>query len=136
MALAAAQRALASAGREASEIDTIIGASSSDNDAFPTVAGWLQLRLGLGPIRTNMLKGACACQTEAFQVAAEVLTTSTAKLVLILAAILLSRSQPPVPLPPPKPSGSPRPSATHPWRKSLLAKKGRTPWSYRAIASK
>src|SRR5438034_2837638 len=31
MALAAAQRALASAGRSASEIDTIIGASSSDN---------------------------------------------------------------------------------------------------------
>jgi 3-oxoacyl-[acyl-carrier-protein] synthase-3 len=86
MALAAVQRALASAGRNASEIDTIIGASSSDNDAFPTVAGWLQLRLGLGPIRTNMLKGACACQTEAFQVAAEVLSTSTAKLVLVVAA--------------------------------------------------
>jgi len=85
MALAAAQRALASAGRSASEIDTIIGASSSDNDAFPTVAGWLQLRLGLGPIRTNMLKGACACQTESFQVAAEVLTTSTAQLILVFA---------------------------------------------------
>jgi 3-oxoacyl-[acyl-carrier-protein] synthase-3 len=85
MALAAVQRALASAGRNASEIDIIIGASSSDNDAFPTVAGWLQLRLGLGPIRTNMLKGACACQTEAFQVAAEVLTTSTAKLILVVA---------------------------------------------------
>src|SRR5947207_2345309 len=65
--------------------DTIIGASSSDNDAFPTVAGWLQLRLGLGPIRTNMLKGACACQTESFQVAAEVLTTSTAQLILVFA---------------------------------------------------
>jgi 3-oxoacyl-[acyl-carrier-protein] synthase-3 len=85
MAFAAVQRALASAGRNASEIDTIIGASSSDNEAFPTVAGWLQLRLGLGPIRTNMLKGACACQTEAFQVAAEVLTTSTAKLILVVA---------------------------------------------------
>jgi 3-oxoacyl-[acyl-carrier-protein] synthase-3 len=85
MAFAAVQRALASAGRNASEVDTIIGASSSDNDAFPTVAGWLQLRLGLGPIRTNMLKGACACQTEAFQVAAEVLTTSTAKLILVVA---------------------------------------------------
>ncbi len=85
MALAAAQRALASAGRDASEIDTIIGASSSDNDAFPTIAGWLQLRLGLGAIRTNMLKGACACQTESFQVAAEALTTSTARLVLVFA---------------------------------------------------
>src|SRR6266699_568806 len=38
MAVVAARRALASAGRDASEIDTIIGASSSDNDAFPTVA--------------------------------------------------------------------------------------------------
>jgi len=34
MALIAAQRALASAGRDASEVDTVIGASSSDNDAF------------------------------------------------------------------------------------------------------
>jgi 3-oxoacyl-[acyl-carrier-protein] synthase III len=86
MAFAAVQRALASAGRDASEIDTIIGTSSSDNDAFPTIAGWLQLRLGLGPIRTNMLKGACACQTESFQVAAEALTASSAKLVLVVAA--------------------------------------------------
>jgi hypothetical protein len=47
------------------------------------------------------------------------------RLLPLLVAILLlkTRSQPPVPLPPPKPSGSPRPSATHPWRKSLLAKK-------------
>jgi 3-oxoacyl-[acyl-carrier-protein] synthase-3 len=84
MALVAVRHALASAGRDASEIDTIIGASSSDNDAFPTIAGLLQHRLGLGPVRTNMLKGACACQTESFQVAAEVLTTSTARLVLIV----------------------------------------------------
>ena len=39
MAVIAARRALASAGRDASEIDTVIGASSSDNDAFPTIAG-------------------------------------------------------------------------------------------------
>src|SRR5437763_12429620 len=73
MAVIAAQRALASAGRDAAEIDTVVGASSSDNDAFPTVAGLVQMRLGLGPIRSTMLKGACACQTEAFQMCAEVL---------------------------------------------------------------
>src|SRR6266699_1306304 len=67
MAVVAARRALASAGRDASEIDTVIGASSSDNDAFPTFAGYLKIRLGLGPVRASMLKGACACQTEAFQ---------------------------------------------------------------------
>jgi 3-oxoacyl-[acyl-carrier-protein] synthase-3 len=86
MAVIAAQRALASAGRDASEIDTIIGASSSDNDAFPTVAGQVQMRLGLPPIRATMLKGACACQTEAFQACAEVLTASSAKLVLLVTA--------------------------------------------------
>src|SRR2546421_6295676 len=86
MAVIAAQRALASAGREASEIDTVIGASSSDNDAFPTVAGLVQMRLGLGPIRSTMLKGACACQTEAFQMCAEVLAASSAKLVLMVTA--------------------------------------------------
>ncbi len=84
MAVIAAQRALASAARDASEIDTVIGASSSDNDAFPTVAGLVQMRLGLGPIRATMLKGACACQTEAFQVCAEVLAASSAKLVLLV----------------------------------------------------
>src|SRR5713226_1118194 len=86
MAVIAARRALASAGREASEIDTVIGASSSDNDAFPTVAGLVQMRLGLGPIRATMLKGACACQTEAFQMCAEVLAASSAKLVLMVTA--------------------------------------------------
>ncbi len=84
MAVIAAQRALASAGRSAAEIDTVIGASSSDNDAFPTVAGLVQLRLGLGPVRSTMLKGACACQTEGFQVCAEVLSASSARLVLMV----------------------------------------------------
>ncbi len=86
MAVIAAQRALASAGRDASEIDTVIGASSSDNEAFPTVAGQVQMRLGLGPIRATMLKGACACQTEAFQTCAEILAASSAKLVLMVTA--------------------------------------------------
>src|SRR5436305_3198106 len=86
MAVIAAQRALASAGRDASEIDTVIGASSSDNDAFPTIAELVQMRLGLGPIRATMLKGACACQTEAFQLCAEVLSASSAKLVLMVTA--------------------------------------------------
>jgi 3-oxoacyl-(acyl-carrier-protein) synthase III len=86
MAVIAAQRALASAGRDASEIDTVIGASSSDNDAFPTVASLVQMRLGLGPIRATMLKGACACQTEAFQICSEVLAASSAKLVLLVTA--------------------------------------------------
>jgi len=84
MAVIAAQRALASAGRDASEIDTVIGASSSDNDAFPTIAGLVQNRLGLGPIRASMLKGACACQTEAFQMCTEVLKAGSANLVLMV----------------------------------------------------
>ncbi|GHO94427.1 3-oxoacyl-[acyl-carrier-protein] synthase 3 [Reticulibacter mediterranei] len=84
MAVIAAKRAIASAGRDVSEIDTIIGASSSDNDAFPTIAGWVQMRLGLPPIRATMLRGACACQTEAFQACAEVLASSSAKLVLLV----------------------------------------------------
>ena len=84
MAVIAAQRALASAGRSAKEIGTVIGASSSDNDAFPTIAGLVQMRLGIGPVRSTMLRGACACQTEAFQTCAEVLAASTAKLVLLV----------------------------------------------------
>ncbi|HEX4206908.1 MAG TPA: 3-oxoacyl-[acyl-carrier-protein] synthase III C-terminal domain-containing protein [Ktedonobacteraceae bacterium] len=86
MAVVAAQRALACAGLETSDIDTVIGASSSDNDAFPTVAGLVATRLGMGPIRATMLRGACACQTEAFQICAEVLTASTAQRVLLVTA--------------------------------------------------
>jgi 3-oxoacyl-[acyl-carrier-protein] synthase III len=84
MAVIAARRALASAGRDASEIDTVIGASSSDNDAFPTIASLVQNRLGIGPIRASMLRGACACQTEAFQMCSEVLKAGSANLVLLV----------------------------------------------------
>jgi 3-oxoacyl-[acyl-carrier-protein] synthase-3 len=84
MAVAASLKAIASSGRDVSEIDTVIGASSSDNDAFPTIAGLVSHKLGLGPIRATMLRGACACQTEAFQVCAEVLSASSAKLVLLV----------------------------------------------------
>ena len=84
MAVIAARRALASAGRDATEIDTVIGASSSDNDAFPTIAGLVQHRLGIGPVRASMLRGACACQTEAFQVCTEVLKAGSANLVLMV----------------------------------------------------
>ena len=86
MAVKAAERALASAGLQASDIDTIVGISSSDNDAFPTIAGMVTHRLGLGPLRSTMLKGACACQAEGFQVAAEILAASTAKRVLLVAS--------------------------------------------------
>ncbi len=85
MAVNAARRALASADREPSEVDAVIGISSSDNYGFPTVASLVQFRLGMRPVRAIMLKGACASQTEAFQVAAEMLTASSTKLVLIVA---------------------------------------------------
>jgi hypothetical protein len=42
---------------------------------------------------------------------------------LVRLLLLKIRFQPPAPLPPPRPPGSSRPSATHPWRKPLLAKK-------------
>ncbi|GCE47589.1 3-oxoacyl-[acyl-carrier-protein] synthase-3 [Thermosporothrix hazakensis] len=84
MAVIAAQRALASAGLQASDIDTVIGASSSDNDAFPTIAGLVQHRLGIPTIRATMLRGACACQTEAFQMCCEVLKAGSAKRVLLI----------------------------------------------------
>ncbi len=84
MAVIAAQRAIASSGRDISEIDTVVGASSSDNDMFPTIAGMVQMRLGLGSIRATMLKGACACQTEAFQMCSEILAANSAKLVLLV----------------------------------------------------
>ncbi|HET8845717.1 MAG TPA: 3-oxoacyl-[acyl-carrier-protein] synthase III C-terminal domain-containing protein, partial [Ktedonobacteraceae bacterium] len=84
MAVKAARRALASAGRSAEEIDVILAGSSSDNDAFPTLAGLVQLRLGCRRVRASTFKGACACDTEAFQAALDILAASQARLVLIV----------------------------------------------------
>ncbi|GHO43849.1 3-oxoacyl-ACP synthase III family protein [Ktedonospora formicarum] len=84
MGVVAAQRALASADLEASAIDTVIGASSSDNDGFPTTVGLVAARLGIPTVRATMLKGACACQAEAFQVCAEILAARSAKRVLLV----------------------------------------------------
>jgi len=86
MAVIAAQRALASSGHDVSEIGAVIGVSSSDNDGFPTIAGWVQMRLGLPPIRATMIRGACAGQTEAFQLGCEILNAGSAKLVLLVAS--------------------------------------------------
>lgn len=86
MAAWAAERALASAGRNASEIDMVIATSSSDNEVFPTVAGMVQTRLQCQHVRTATLKGGCACIAEALQMAADALTASTAQLVLIVAS--------------------------------------------------
>ncbi|HLI05135.1 MAG TPA: 3-oxoacyl-[acyl-carrier-protein] synthase III C-terminal domain-containing protein [Ktedonobacteraceae bacterium] len=86
MALAAAKKALASAGRDPVEVDTIIGASSSDNDAFPTFPSIVQTRLGMRSVRSTMLKGGCACQTESLQACAEVLSASSARLALLVMA--------------------------------------------------
>lgn len=84
MALVAARRALASAGRDPAEVDIILGASSTDNDAFPTFPSLVQMRLGMRPVRSTMLKGGCACQTESFQCCADALSTSSARLALIV----------------------------------------------------
>src|SRR5260370_12931257 len=42
------------------------------------------MRLGLATIRAMMLKGACACQNEGFQMCAEILAARSAKLVLLV----------------------------------------------------
>lgn len=86
MAVLAAEHALASAGREASEVDMVIATSSSDNDVFPTIAGAVQSRLLCRHIRTATLKGGCACIAEAWQMAADALTASTVQRILIVAA--------------------------------------------------
>lgn len=86
MAVLAAEQALASAGRQAEEIDVVLAASSSDSDAFPTLAGLVQMRLGCRRVRASTFKGACACDTEAFQTATEILSASNARLVLIVMA--------------------------------------------------
>jgi 3-oxoacyl-[acyl-carrier-protein] synthase-3 len=84
MAVIAAQRALAGTGREAGEVDAIIGASSSDNYVIPTLASLVQARLGIRSARASMIKGACASQIEAVQMGAEALMAGSARTVLVV----------------------------------------------------
>ena len=92
LALPAAQAALASAGRQANDVDLIIVATSTPDMVFPATAAILQAKLGI----TNGspafdLQAVCSGFVYALSVADSLIRTGAAKTALVIGAEVFSR---------------------------------------------
>ena len=83
MAIDAAQKALAQAGRRAEEVDLIICAASNHERAYPAIAIEIQQLLGAGGFAFDM-NVACSSATFGIQAAADMVRAGTAKCALIV----------------------------------------------------
>jgi beta-ketodecanoyl-[acyl-carrier-protein] synthase len=83
MALDAAQKALAQAGRRAEEVDLIICAASNHERAYPAIAIEIQQLLGAGGFAFDM-NVACSSATFGIQAAADMVRAGSAKCALIV----------------------------------------------------
>ena len=83
MALAAAEQALAAAGRRGSDVDAVIVACSNLQRAYPAIAVEVQQRLGAGGFGYDM-NVACASATFGVQNAVDALCNGSASCVLVV----------------------------------------------------
>jgi beta-ketodecanoyl-[acyl-carrier-protein] synthase len=83
MAVAAADKALAKAGRKGSEIDLVICAASNLERAYPAVAIEIQQLLGAGGFAFDM-NVACSSATFGLQAAADMVRAGSAKRALVV----------------------------------------------------
>jgi beta-ketodecanoyl-[acyl-carrier-protein] synthase len=83
MAVDAAAKALAAAGRDASGIDAVICAASNHERAYPAIAIEIQKALGIGGFAFDM-NVACSSATFGITVAADMIRAGTAKRVLMV----------------------------------------------------
>jgi 3-oxoacyl-[acyl-carrier-protein] synthase III len=88
----AAQRALSAAGISAAELDMIIVATTSAENAFPAAACELQAMLERPGIPAFDLAAACAGFTYALSVADQFIRTGNVKHILVVGADTLSRA--------------------------------------------
>ncbi len=89
MALDAARKALAEAGREASEIDLVICAASNHERAYPAVAIEIQQLLGAGGFAFDM-NVACSSATFGIQAAADMIRGGSARRALVISPEICS----------------------------------------------
>jgi 3-oxoacyl-[acyl-carrier-protein] synthase-3 len=90
LALAAAERALAHADLEPSDVDLVIVATATPQQPIPSTAAWLAARLGT-PAGAFDLNAACAGFVYAITVASGLLTTQVTETVLLVGADTMTR---------------------------------------------
>ncbi len=90
LAAAAAQRALALAGREVADVDTVIFASASQDIAEPATANVLQEKLGCDRASVFDVKNACNSFLNGLDVAQALIQTDRADCVVVAAGEILS----------------------------------------------
>ena len=91
MALAAARRALESAGLSPADLDMIIVGTISGDVPMPACAAYLQRKLGAGPIPSFDVSAACAGFLYAMSIADQFVRSGVHKHILIVGVELLSR---------------------------------------------
>ena len=91
LALEACRRALEAAGRNASEVDLIIVATSTPDMVFPSAATILQHKLGIAGCPAFDVQAVCSGFIYALTVADSLIRTGTAKCALVVGAEVFSR---------------------------------------------
>ena len=91
LGLEAARRALEAAGRQASEIDLIIVATSTPDMVFPSSAAILQHKLGVAGCPAFDVQAVCSGFVYALTVADAMIKTGTASRALVVGAEVFSR---------------------------------------------
>ena len=87
----AARRALQAAGREASDIDLIVVATSTPDMVFPSTAAILQNKLGIAGCPAFDVQAVCSGFVYALTVADAMVKTGAAKCALVVGAEIFSR---------------------------------------------
>lgn len=90
LACAAGRRALADAGLEPSDVDTLMFASATQDLAEPATANLLQQKLGIGQVQAFDVKNACNSLLTATDLADSLIRTGKAETVLIAAGEVCS----------------------------------------------
>ena len=91
LALIAAQAALQSAGRHASDVDLIIVATSTPDMVFPSTACLVQQKLGIHGCAAFDVQAVCSGFVYALTVADAMVRTGSAKCALVIGAEVFSR---------------------------------------------
>jgi len=91
LGLAAARHALEAAGRQASEIDLIIVATSTPDMVFPSTAAILQNKLGIAGCPAFDVQAVCSGFVYALTVADAMIRTGSASKALVIGAEVFSR---------------------------------------------
>jgi len=87
----AAKEAIKDAGIESSEIDLIIVATITADNAYPSTANWVQKKMGLKPVPSFDIGAACSGFLYALIMADSLIKTGVAKTALIAGAETMSK---------------------------------------------